>query len=110
MNPRKDINKRYSETMKSVRNQMGVIGKISSIILHFPPIEILLSLMDRTILRPIPLLFSGIAAFLGGLGLYSISLYNGYQMNDAVIPLLLIGGLLVGVVFDYLQIFFNGTD
>ena len=56
--------------MKSVRNQMGVIGKISSIILHFPPIEMLLSLMDRTILRPIPLLFSGIAAFLGGLGLY----------------------------------------
>lgn len=110
MNSRKELNARYRQVMKSARKQMGVLGKFWSVFIHLPPVDLLLGLLDRTILRPIPLLTSGIVALAGGLGLYSITLYNGYQMYGAEIPLLLIGGLFIGIAFDYLQILFNGND
>lgn len=109
MNQRKDVNEKYAKVMAHARKQMGPIGKAWSHIIHFLPIEILLNLLDKTILRPIPLLTAGMVAFMGGLGLYSIALYNGYSMNGAAIPLLLIGGLFIGIIFDYLRIFFNGS-
>lgn len=109
MNQRKDINEKYNKAMTVTRSHMNIISRIWSRFIHFAPVELLLNLIDRTIFRPIPLLSAGIAAFFGGLGIYSISLYNGYSMSGSEIPLLLIGGLFVGIIFDYLKIFFSGN-
>lgn len=109
MNQRKDINSKYKHVMRSARSQMNPISQLWSYIIHFAPIEWLLNILNRTILRPVPLLTSGITAFIGGLGLYSISLYNGYSMSGSEIPLLLIGGLFIGIILDYLRIFFGGS-
>ena len=107
MNPRKDMNQEYNKTMAKVRADMGPSGKLWSYIIHFPPLEVLLSLLDRTVFRPVPLLTASVIAFLGGLGLYSMSLYNGYHMSGTEIPLLLISGLFIGIIIDYLKIFFG---
>ena len=107
MNQRKDINERYCNVMSAVRNQMNILGKIWSRLLHFPPINLLLDILDKTILRPVPFLVAGLASSIGGLGLFCIALYNGYSMAGSEIPLLFIGGLFVGIAFDYLRILFG---
>ncbi len=94
--------------MHSVRQEMGPLGKLWSLFIHFPPVEILLTLLNRTVLRPFPLLVAALVGLLGGLGLYGIALYNGYVLSGAEIPFLIIGGLFLGIIFDYLRIFFNG--
>lgn len=110
MNERKEVNDKYSQVMSTTRSQMGLLGRMWSHIIHFPPIEGLLRLLDNTILRPVPLLSSGLLALFGGLGVYLISLYNGYTVSTSITPLLAIGGLFIGIVIDYFRIFFGGAE
>ncbi len=110
MNDRKSINNKYKSVMHSARADMNPLSKLWSIILHFPPIEWTFNLLNKTILRPVPLITSGAVSLIGGLGLYSIALYNGYPMYGSEIPLLLLGGLFIGIIFDYLRIIFGGSS
>ena len=106
---RKEVDASYKKIMKSVRSEMGIVGNLFSYIIHLPILGGILTLLARTVLRPVPLLSAGIIGLAGGLGMYGIALYNGYAMNTSLVPLLLLAGLFIGIVFDYLRIFFGGS-
>ena len=93
---RKKLNQSYKNTLAEAREDMNVVRKFISYIIHTPIVDPVLSLLGRTLFRPRPVLYAAVTSLIGML-IFTFNAYNiGYSLSGVELPILALIGWLVG--------------
>ena len=98
----------YKRTMKRVQSELPVRTRMFSKIIHIKFIESLSDAIGFTIARPNSILAGSIMAFALTLITYSVSKTIGYKLSGFETIAAFIIGWLLGIVYDYFKVMFNG--
>jgi len=94
--------------MKRVQSELPVRTRMFSKIIHIKFIESLSDAIGLTIARPNSILAGSIMAFALTLITYSVSKTIGYKLSGFETIAAFIIGWLLGIVYDYFKVMFNG--
>ena len=95
-----DKKQSYSQTMNRVRGRMNPVSKTFSSIIHAPIVEQASELAGKTVVRPSGIMGGGLAAVLGLGFVLFFARRNGFALAGSEFILLLIGGFILGVLFE----------
>lgn len=98
---RKQLHDSFKQQMQSVRENLGIGGKVFSTIIHNKTIESVSNFLSVTIARPNALLSGSIAAFVTVTILYFVAKHYGFQLSGFETILAFILGWLIGIIYDY---------
>lgn len=90
----------YDHTMELVRSRLSPSEQVFSRVIHSRPIEYTSELLEETFYRPSFLLGGTIGALIFGGALYISARVYGFQLSGSEFTLGVIGGGLVGFIFE----------
>lgn len=90
----------YQHTMASVQRQLPTLSRSFSKVIHNPAIERTSEVAAKTVARPSVTAGATTTAVIAGGFIYLFARHYGYEISYIFIPLLLLVGGVVGVVFE----------
>lgn len=105
---KKQREKSFSETMHRVQNELPVMGRTYSKVIHNKYIEKPSEIVGNTIARPNALLAGAFMAFLLTLVVYTTAKTFGYTLSGFETIASFVVGWTLGIIYDYLRLLFTG--
>lgn len=98
---RAEKSKSFKTTMHHVRKNLSTPERAMSKVIHQPTIERASEIAGKTIARPSGLIGAATAGLIGLAFIFSIAKYAGFQLSGSEMPLLLLAGLVVGLLSEW---------
>lgn len=100
MNNIKDINKKnYRKNLATIKKQLSPLNQTFSNVVHAPIIDSILAFIDRTLLRPIPLLTGAILTTISMASCLILTIF-GYSLSGLEFTISFSTGWLIGLIYD----------
>lgn len=94
-------NKSFKTTMHHVRKDLSMPERTLSRVIHQPIIEKASEVAGKTIARPSGMIGATVAALIGLAFVFGVAKYAGFSLSGSEMPLLLIGGMLLGLFSEW---------
>lgn len=104
---KKRLEKSYKNTMKQMREDLPIINRVFSKLIHTKYIEEILNFIISTIFRPIPILIGSTLAFITSALSYVLAMKYGYSLAGYEYIILFLIGWFIGIIFDLITIIFT---
>lgn len=91
----------FNTTMHHVRKNMNIVDRTVSKVIHTPAVEKTSEVIGKTVARPSGLLGASVASFIGLLLIFGVAKYAGFQLSGSEMPLLLLIGLVLGLLTEW---------
>jgi hypothetical protein len=107
---KKSLETSFKTQMKDIRNEMPVLNRTFSKIIHTKAVETTSEAIGSTLARPNAILSGSIVAFILTAGFYFWAKYVGYPLSGFETIGAFIVGWLIGIIFDFTRIMFTGKS
>jgi flagellar biosynthesis GTPase FlhF len=97
----------YKRTLNRVRQQISSPDRLVSRIIHQPTVNAVSEAMSKTIGRPSGLLGGGFLSLVGTSVYYYVTKHYGYEYNNLIFLILLVGGFIAGWLVEALWHLFS---
>jgi hypothetical protein len=94
--------------MDHIQVKMKAPSRAFSKVIHNPTVEKISDVAGNTIAKPNAILFGGLFAFLGVLGLYALARHIGFSLSGFETIAMFIVGWLVGILVDFFRTMITG--
>lgn len=105
---RRDKDASYQQTMNHIQAKMKAPSRTFSKVIHNPVVEKVSDAAGSTIARPNAILFGGLFAFLGVLGLYALARHIGFALSGFETIAMFIIGWIIGILVDFFRTMITG--
>jgi len=105
---KKQREKSFSQTMHHVQNELPVLNRTFSKVIHNKYIEKTSDIVGSSVARPNAMLAGAFMAFLLTLVIYTTAKTFGYTLSGFETIASFAFGWVLGVVYDYLKVLFTG--
>jgi len=98
----------YKRTMTHVQQELPLVNRTFSKIIHNKVVERTSDALGSTIARPNAILAGSFTAFVFTLGIFLLARYYGYPLSGTETIAAFVLGWMAGLLFDYLRLEFTG--
>lgn len=92
----------FKKTLEQAQEELNTVERHFSKLTHSSFVEMLSSVFENSIARPIPMLTGAVIAFIGVLALYIIANEYGLALSGSETILIFAVGWLLGLIIDIL--------
>jgi hypothetical protein len=90
----------YARTLSRIQNQLGLLSRLTSKVVHQPVVNAVSEVTAKTIGRPSGFLGGATAALAGSVAYYWLTKHYGYEYSYSVFVALLAAGFIAGWVLE----------